>query len=113
MARKPTRIDDDAPPLTDAELAEMRPAAEVLTAEELAAVTSVLRAVRGRPPVADAKVPVTIGLDADTVAAFKATGAGWQTRMNDVLRAGKPTSPGQRRPVRPTSSRTMSTRAII
>ena len=101
MARKPTRIDDDAPALTDAELSEMRPAAEVLTAEEFAAVTSVRKAARGRPPVASPKVPVTIRLDADTVEAFKATGAGWQTRMNDVLRAGKPACPGQRGPDRP------------
>ena len=35
MARKPDpeMIDEDAPELTDAELAEMRPAAEVLPAE--------------------------------------------------------------------------------
>jgi uncharacterized protein (DUF4415 family) len=29
---------------------------------------------------------VTIRYDADIIAAFKATGAGWQTRMNDALR---------------------------
>lgn len=80
----------------------MRLAAEVLTAEDFAAVTSILRAVRGRPPAANPKVPVTIRLDADTVAAFKATGAGCQARMNDALHAGKPTSPGQRRLIRPT-----------
>jgi uncharacterized protein (DUF4415 family) len=32
------------------------------------------------------KVPVTIRLDAAIIDAFKATGEGWQTRMNDVLR---------------------------
>ncbi|KQT77824.1 BrnA antitoxin family protein [Methylobacterium sp. Leaf466] len=90
MARKPAPNDDDVPALTDGELAQMRPASEVLTREEFVAVTAIRKAARGRPPVASPKVPVTIRLDADTVAAFKATGTGWQTRMNEVLRAGKP-----------------------
>lgn len=33
-----------------------------------------------------AKVSTTICIDADVLAAFQATGDGWQTRMNDVLR---------------------------
>ena len=33
------------------------------------------------------KVPVTIRLDADIVERFKATGRGWQSRMNDALRS--------------------------
>jgi len=32
------------------------------------------------------KVRVTLWLDADVLAAFKATGRGWQTRINAVLR---------------------------
>lgn len=35
------------------------------------------------------KVPVTIRLDADIVARFKTTGPGWQTKMNEALRAAK------------------------
>ena len=85
MARKPT-FDDEAGDLTDAELAEMRPAAEVLDADEFAAVTAVRRAARGRPPSAVPQVPGTIRLDPEVVAACKATGAGWQTRMNEALR---------------------------
>jgi len=85
MARKPILTDDDAPALTDAELAEMRPAREVLTAEEFAAVTSVRKAARGRPVAEAPKVPVTIRLDQEIVAAFKATGPGWQSRMNAIL----------------------------
>jgi uncharacterized protein (DUF4415 family) len=30
-------------------------------------------------------VPVTIRLDANVVDAYKATGEGWQSRMNDAL----------------------------
>jgi len=44
---------------------------------------------RGRPPGAVAatrKASTTIRLDADVMGAFKATGQGWQTRINAVLR---------------------------
>ena len=41
---------------------------------------------RGRPKVAATKVSTTIRLDPDVLAAFKADGPGWQTRINQVLR---------------------------
>lgn len=41
---------------------------------------------RGRPQLDQPKVPVTMRVDADVLAAIKATGAGWQTRVNDLLR---------------------------
>jgi uncharacterized protein (DUF4415 family) len=40
----------------------------------------------GRPPKADRKVSVTLRLDRDVVERFKATGAGWQTRINAALK---------------------------
>jgi uncharacterized protein (DUF4415 family)/uncharacterized DUF497 family protein len=40
----------------------------------------------GRPPLDTPKVPVTIRYDQDVVDAFRATGDGWQTRMNAALR---------------------------
>ncbi|MFZ0606019.1 MAG: BrnA antitoxin family protein [Roseiarcus sp.] len=40
----------------------------------------------GRPPRADRKVSVTLRLDRDVVECFKATAAGWQTRINSALR---------------------------
>ena len=36
---------------------------------------------------ADAKVSTTLRLDPEVLDAMKATGAGWQTRINDLLRA--------------------------
>jgi uncharacterized protein (DUF4415 family) len=86
MARKPDpeMIDEDAPELTDAELAEMRPAAEILPPDFYAMVT---KRPRGRPRSADPKVPVTLRLDREVVEAFKALGPRWQTRMNEVLKA--------------------------
>lgn len=41
---------------------------------------------RGRPKELEPKVQTTIRLDADVVAAFKADGPGWQSRMNAALR---------------------------
>lgn len=42
---------------------------------------------RGRPRAATTKEPVKIRLDADVLAALRASGEGWQTRINDALRA--------------------------
>ena len=41
---------------------------------------------RGRPKAAVTKVSTTIRLDPDVLAAFKAGGPGWQTRINQALR---------------------------
>ena len=41
----------------------------------------------GRPPIGDKpKQQVTLRLPADVIAHFKADGAGWQTRIGDVLK---------------------------
>ncbi|MBX9726098.1 MAG: BrnA antitoxin family protein [Rickettsiales bacterium] len=45
-----------------------------------------VRRGKGRPPSLTPKVSQTLRLDADILEAFKSTGAGWQTRMNDALR---------------------------
>jgi uncharacterized protein (DUF4415 family) len=44
------------------------------------------RVQRGRPRAAAPKVSTTIRLDPDVLAAFKAEGAGWQSRINAALR---------------------------
>ena len=57
-----------------------------------ACVTSreeIARRTRGRPVgsvQAATKAPVKLRLDPDLLAALKATGRGWQTRVNDALR---------------------------
>lgn len=65
--------DPDTHELTDAELAELRPLSEMTRAP-------------GRPKAEATKCPVSIRLDADVLAGLRATGKGWQTRVNDVLR---------------------------
>ena len=51
-------------------------------------------AKRGRPVLDDAqkKVPVSIRLDPDVLAWFRQLGNGWQSRINDTLRAEMETS---------------------
>lgn len=42
---------------------------------------------RGRPPADTPKQQVTMRLDADVIAAMRASGPGWQVRANEALRA--------------------------
>lgn len=44
----------------------------------------------GRPLKVDPKISVTLRLDREVVDRFRATGRGWQTRINEVLRRGEP-----------------------
>lgn len=69
--------DPDNPPLTDEQLASMRPFSEVFP--EL---------TRGRgPQKAPTKLQVTLRLDRDVVARIKGDDPkGWQVRLNDTLR---------------------------
>jgi uncharacterized protein (DUF4415 family) len=84
--RKPkqiSRADWDAvksPPLSRAQLAKMRPAAEAMPG-----LVESYRRTRGRPKTEQPKMLVSLRLDADIVRAFKKEGPGWQTRINAVL----------------------------
>ena len=50
-----------------------------------AATVAELRRIRGKNKL-PTKEPVALRLDPDVLAAFRADGPGWQTRMNAVLR---------------------------
>jgi len=56
-----------------------------LTREEMQAGIEAYRKQRGRPTGSD-KESTTIRFDRDVLAAFRAAGPGWQTRMNAALR---------------------------
>jgi uncharacterized protein (DUF4415 family) len=43
----------------------------------------------GRPPKANPKVAITLRLDQEVIDRFKATGQGWQTRINAALKRSK------------------------
>ena len=74
---------DDAPILT----AEVAARAEIREGGTLIRPATGTLTRMGRPPLGEAvKKQVTLRLDRDVVEAFRASGAGWQSRMNDVLR---------------------------
>lgn len=69
----------------DAEwFAKAKSASDVLPPEMYAAL--VAKRPRGRPKADETKVFTAIRLDADLLETFKATGKGWQTRVNAALR---------------------------
>jgi uncharacterized protein (DUF4415 family) len=71
--------------MSDAELAALRPAKEVLPPEFFKAMED-HRKSRGRPSLAHPKKQVTLRLDEDVIARFRESGKGWQGRMNEALR---------------------------
>jgi uncharacterized protein (DUF4415 family) len=75
--------DPDAQPLCEAQLARMRPA-------KAADIADIKLRLRGRPPLQTPKHLVSLRLDQDVVAHFRATGPGWQSRINAVLRGHLP-----------------------
>ena len=62
--------DPDALPFTDAEWAQVKPLVR-----------------RGRPLGSGSKTQVTLRLDVEVVEKFRASGDGWQTRINDALKS--------------------------
>lgn len=81
----PELIDDDNPEWTADALACARPASEVLPEIFGAQVAKTMLKPRGKQ-VAPTKQAVTVRYSPDVLDAFRATGAGWQVRMNDALR---------------------------
>lgn len=71
----------DVRPLTKADVRRMKPAREVVPK-----VVENYRRTRG-PQKAPTKVSTTIRLDRDVITFFRAKGPGWQSRINDVLKA--------------------------
>lgn len=107
MRKKPNPklIDDENPELTDEWFARARPAAEVLREQfgaEFAA--RLLKPKRGRPPKAARKRAINIRLSPEVLEFFRATGPGWQTRVDEVLKShvvrGAKRAAGRRRSVR-------------
>ena len=61
--------DPDARPFTDAEWEEVKPLVR-----------------RGRPLGSGSKTQVTLRLDVEVLEKFRASGDGWQTRINEALK---------------------------
>ena len=79
--------DSTNPEWREQDFAEARPAREVLPGLfGQPQAEAMLTPRRGRPPASERKVQVSLRLDPDVIAAFRATGPGWQTRMNNALK---------------------------
>jgi uncharacterized protein (DUF4415 family) len=85
MARKSKKlvVFDDSPELTAADFARAKRMRDVMP--------DVVEAMkRGRPKLAHPKERVSLRLDPKIVAAYRATGEGWQSRINAVLARALP-----------------------
>lgn len=66
-------------------IAQARPAREVLPKIFGAQTAAAMLKPRGRRKSPTSKVAISLRLSPDTLARWKATGPGWQTRMAEVL----------------------------
>jgi uncharacterized protein (DUF4415 family) len=73
----PELIDDDAPEWTDDMAARAVPFAGL--------PAKLQRKLRGRPVVGQPKTAISLRVPNDALARWKASGAGWQTRMAQAL----------------------------
>jgi uncharacterized protein (DUF4415 family) len=80
---KPVVFDDDNPEWTDEDFARARPISDF---PKLAAA---FPKAKGGRPRGSSKQPVSLRLDRDVIQKFKATGSGWQSRINDVLKRAR------------------------
>jgi uncharacterized protein (DUF4415 family) len=83
-----TKNSDDWYP-TDEEFAQFRPIEEVDPALLAAFEKGTLRR-RGRPALPNKREVVSLRLEPEIISAFRASGAGWQTRINALLREHMP-----------------------
>ena len=84
MRKRSTSANKDNPVWSEEDFRRAGPAFDVLPAP-LAAVLPRRRGQRG-PQREPAKRLVSLRIDPDVLERFRATGNGWQTRVNDALR---------------------------
>lgn len=84
--RNPERSDRENPVWTKETFARARKAREVLPEIFGKQAAAKMLKPRGRPKSVNARTPISLRLPPDTLARWKATGPGWQTRMVETLR---------------------------
>lgn len=85
MRKSTRRADSENPEWTREEIRDARPLMDVLPKETAAAVRR-HRGQRG-PQKNPTKELISLRIDREVVAAYRATGSGWQRRVNAALRA--------------------------
>jgi uncharacterized protein (DUF4415 family) len=84
MRKNASRLDAENPEWTPEEVQKARPVMEVLPKETAEAVRR-YRGQRG-PQKNPTKELISLRVDRDVVAAYRATGPGWQNRAGEALR---------------------------
>ena len=82
----PELPDNDNTEWTKQDMVRARPASEVLPKLFGTQAAKALLKPRGRPPADVVKDRITIRLSPDVTAAFRASGDGWQTRIDAALK---------------------------
>ena len=85
-----SRPDLENPEWTREEIRHARPALEVIAEVFGAEAAETFKRSRGRPAKPDRKVNQTLRLDVEVLEAYRHTGNGWQTRINEILREHMP-----------------------
>jgi uncharacterized protein (DUF4415 family) len=83
-----TNDDGEVRELTRADIRAMRPMEQVLPPELVTVIRNRSRGQRG-PQKTPTKQQVTLRLDRDVLQRFRATGAGWQGRINEALKKAR------------------------
>lgn len=83
-----TNAEGEVRELTRADIRAMRPMEEVLPRELVTIIRNRRRGERG-PQKTPTKQQVTLRLDRDVLQRFRATGAGWQGRINEALKKAR------------------------
>jgi uncharacterized protein (DUF4415 family) len=82
----PQLTDEENPEWTNEDFKHARPASAVLPEIMGKDAADRMLKPRGRPKATETKTHINLRLDSDILDAFKATGPGWQTRINKALR---------------------------
>ena len=85
MRKNASRPDAENPEWTEEDFRRARPALDMLPKEAIEAIRR-YRGQRG-PQKSPTKEQISLRVDRDVAAAYRATGPGWQTRANEALRA--------------------------
>ena len=86
MSRKPAAIDRDNPEWTAKDFAKAK---RFKSGTSLASAIDAIKRGRGRPKSESPKEAIKLRLDADVIESYRATGDGWQTRINADLRKAR------------------------
>lgn len=85
------RVSNENPTWSDEDFNRARPAREVLPRLYGSKIAGEMLRPRGRPKSPTSKIAISLRIAPDVLERWKASGAGWQTRMAESLKKHAPT----------------------